>query len=65
MPSPPRKLLDLDEVAEHLGVSTQHVRNLINAKQLRAVNVGVGAKRYRLKVTESELSRFLSRNTVN
>lgn len=65
MPSPPRRLLDLDEVAEHLGVSTQHVRNLINAKQLRAVNVGVGTKRYRLKVTESELSRFLSRNTVN
>ena len=56
-------LYTVPQVAEILNVRELHVRNLIGAGELLAVDVSVGsAPRYR--ITQAELDRFItSRST--
>ncbi|MCK9316518.1 MAG: helix-turn-helix domain-containing protein [Verrucomicrobia bacterium] len=60
---PPEKpvLLKRKEAARLLGVSMMHISNLIDAGQLRAVNLATPGSRYRmLRIPISELNRFVS-----
>jgi excisionase family DNA binding protein len=55
------RLLDVDEVAERLGVEPSTVRHYIRTKQLPAIRLG---NQYR--VSEKDLQRFLDeRRTVD
>ena len=50
-----RTVLYLDEIAEKLGCSKQHVINLIELGELGAINIGTAtAKFYRVPVPEFE-----------
>jgi excisionase family DNA binding protein len=54
-------LLKRKEAARLLGVSMMHISNLIDAGQLRAVNLATPGSRYRmLRIPISELNRFVS-----
>lgn len=54
-------LLKRKEAARLLGVSMMHISNLIDAGQLRAVNLASPGSRYRmLRIPISELNRFVS-----
>lgn len=53
------RLLDIAEVAARLDVSTVHVRSLIRAGRLRAVEVGLGQRFPRYKVQADALEEFI------
>lgn len=44
----PEKLIGPKELAEHLGISMQHLRNLIAEGRIPFIRVGKTAKRFRL-----------------
>lgn len=48
------------QVAEILGCSEQHVRDLIAARRLRAADISTGrGQRPKWRITAAELERFL------
>ena len=51
--------LTVRDVAEAIALSDESVLALIRAKQLRAVNVGLGAVKPRWRVAEADLQSFL------
>lgn len=53
------RMLDVGIVAARLGVSPEHVRNLIDSGRLAAVDVGLGNRRRRYKVPEDALEEFI------
>ncbi len=56
----PQLAVTVADLAEQAGVSDQHIRNLIAAGRLEAMNVGKGARPvYRIPVEAAE--RFLAR----
>ena len=57
--SPPRYLTP-PQVAERLGVDGHKILSWIRAGELRAVDVGDGARRPRYRVAESDLATFLA-----
>ena len=53
------------QVAEILGCSEQHVRDLIAARRLRAADISTGrGRRPKWRITAAELERFLAESTV-
>ncbi|MHB9019813.1 MAG: helix-turn-helix domain-containing protein [Minisyncoccota bacterium] len=56
-----RRRLKVSDVAEYLGVTEDHVRQLIAYGHLTAVNVGGTAKDNRYRITENELFAFITR----
>jgi len=63
-PAPPSRYYAVTTVAERLDCSYKHVRNLIDAGELEAVNLGLGEKRM-LAITHESLEKLLSRRAVN
>ncbi|MBL3582610.1 helix-turn-helix domain-containing protein [Oleidesulfovibrio alaskensis] len=53
--------LPVVEVARRLNCSRQHVYNLINSGELKAVRLG---KRMGLRVAESEVAQLLDKSNV-
>lgn len=69
---PPRKtpagrapqMLTLEEAGERLAVSHDSVQRLVTAGELAVVDVGTGAKRARLRVSEDVLIQFIKDRTI-
>lgn len=57
-----KRLLPLTEVADVLGSSLQHVYNLVAARRISTVDIGIG--RAKTRIHEDELARYIERNTV-
>ena len=57
----PDKLLPVHIVARRLAVSRNTVYRLINAGELKAVNVGIGYFRQQMRVFESAVNDFLNK----
>lgn len=58
------KLLDIPTVADLLGVSRMTVYRCIHADRLKAVNIGGGAKRTKLRVSEKAYADFVKAGTL-
>lgn len=54
------RLLETSEVAKRLRCSTHHVRNLIAARKIRAVDISVGEKLPRYRIPEDALLEYLA-----
>ena len=54
-----RRRLKISDVAEYLGVTEGHVRQLIAYGHLTAVNVGGTARDNRYRIAEKELFAFI------
>lgn len=54
------RMLTIDQVAERLGVSRRHVYRLLDAGELRAVDISVGS-RGRQRIAALEVDAFLAR----
>lgn len=53
------------QVAEILGCSERHVRDLIASRRLRAADISTGVgKRPKWRITQAEVERFLTASTV-
>jgi excisionase family DNA binding protein len=66
--SPPRRsaLLTIPQVASVLHCTTQHVRNLIQSKALRAIDIGcAGAARRTRRIQPQVLEKWLTANASN
>ena len=57
-----RRRLKISDVAEYLGVTEDHVRQLIAYGHLTAVNVGGTGKENRYRIAEKELYAFVERS---
>ena len=57
-----RRRLKVSDVAEHLGITADHVRQLIAYGHLTAVNVGGTARDNRYRIVERELFAFIERS---
>jgi len=51
------------QAAERLAVSDEHVLDLIHLKKLSAVNVGLGRRRPRWRITAEALAEFEASRT--
>ena len=60
MPAVAPAYLSPPKIAERLGIDQHKVLAWIRAGELRAVNVGDGARRPRYRVAESDLATFLA-----
>lgn len=56
-------LMTTAQVAEILGCSEQHVRNLIKRRRLAAVDIG-GGSRPKWRITSEALEDYLAASTV-
>ena len=52
-------LFSVKEVAEHLGVSTEHVKRLIRTGRLEASNIAVGKHPY-YRISKDQLNQLLA-----
>lgn len=57
-----RRRLNISDVAEYLGITDDHVRQLIAYGHLTAVNVGGTGKENRYRIVEKELFAFVERS---
>jgi len=57
-----RRRLTISDVAEYLGITADHVRQLIAYGHLTAVNVGGTSKENRYRIAEKELFVFIERS---
>ena len=48
------------EAGDYLGVSSRTIRRLVDAGELRAINVGTSAKVTIPRIRQSELDRFVA-----
>jgi excisionase family DNA binding protein len=53
------------EVAAHLAVSDEAVLALIRSGRLKSVNVGLGVKRPRHRITQQALEEFIQSRTAS
>jgi len=60
----PERLLDVDEVAELLGVQVVHVYDLLRSGELPGINVGRGSQRIRWRVRPSDLAEWQRQREV-
>lgn len=58
-PRVPKLLLTLKEVADAIGVTRSHVRELIVAGRLRGVDVGLGPERREWRVHAEDLTSYI------
>lgn len=56
-----QKMLNVNEVAEYLGVSAEEVRRLIKSGDLKAFNVSKGLKKSRWRIDPEWLEQFKAR----
>lgn len=61
----PEKLLDVDAVAEILGVDERTVYEMLRRGELPGVDVGRGTKRRSWRVRPSDLDRWQQARRVN
>lgn len=54
------RLLETSEVAKRLRCSAHHVRNLIAAGKIKAVDIGVGERLPRWRIPEDSLLEYLA-----
>lgn len=57
-----RRRLKISDVAEYLGITQDHVRQLIAYGHLTAVNVGGTGRENRYRIVEKELFEFVERS---
>jgi excisionase family DNA binding protein len=57
------KGLNVRAAATRLGCSVDHLKKLIAAGELRAVNIGLGKQRARWMVSEAEIEAFRERRS--
>jgi len=60
---PGRRVLYVSECAEKIGVTDQHILNLIDCGKLRAINVGTSSRSF-YRIPAEEWERYLRDNVV-